>query len=216
MRSVAGSKLRFGLFLLLLLTAPVTLWLLARQGWKPSPEAFHALVASWGLLGPVLYIGLFVIRPLILFPSIFLFIAGGLAFGAVLGTLYALAGALLGACVAFGLARRLGREYVEAKLGGRFSAAVRGDWGPRVVFFLNLLPVAPVSLINYGAGLSGLPLRRFLPATALGLAPRIFAYCFFGSALLAGSRQLALASGLLGLLVLAPALWRRAAGRTGG
>lgn len=204
------SQRRFLVFLLLLAAAPLTLWLQIRWGLKPSPEAFRDLVSSWGIGGPLAFIGMLAIRPLILFPSAVLFIAGGLAFGVALGTAYAAVGATIGACVGFSLARALGKEYVESKLRGRFSSITYGSSGPRLVLLLNLIPIFPISAINYGAGLSGIPLRRFVAATILGVTPRAFAYCFFGSSLIAtGSWRLAAALALLVALTLLPTLWRR-------
>jgi len=204
------SQRRFLVFLLLLAMAPLTLWLQIRWGLKPSPGAFRGIVSSWEIMAPLVFIGMLAIRPLILFPSAVLFIAGGLAFGAALGTAYATVGATIGACVGFGLARAFGKEYVESKLRGRFCSITYGSWGPRLVLLLNLIPIVPISAINYGAGLSGMPLRRFLAATVLGVTPRAFAYCFFGSTLIAvGSWRFTAALALLGALTLFPTFWRR-------
>ena len=53
-----------------------------------------------------------------------------------------------------------------------------------VVWLLSLIPVMPVTVINYGAGLSGMKFRNYITAHVLGLTPRAFAFGFFGSTLL--------------------------------
>ena len=57
-----------------------------RKGFHLTPESFQTFVLSLGILGPIIYIGVFIVRPLFLIPSIALFIGGGLAFGPGLGS----------------------------------------------------------------------------------------------------------------------------------
>ena len=53
----------------------------------------------------------------------------------------------------------------------------RGFWA---VLYLRLAPGIPYTLVNYTAGLSRIGLRPFVAATALGTAPRTFAYVALG------------------------------------
>jgi len=53
-----------------------------------------------------------------------------------------------------------------------------------VVFLLSLLPIMPVTVINYGAGLSTMKFKNYIVAHILGITPRAFAYGFFGSTLM--------------------------------
>ena len=55
---------------------------------------------------------------------------------------------------------------------------------------LSLLPIMPVTVINYGAGLSTMKFNNYIVAHILGITPRAFAYGFFGSTLLeVGSKK---------------------------
>jgi uncharacterized membrane protein YdjX (TVP38/TMEM64 family) len=45
------------------------------------------------------------------------------------------------------------------------------------------MPGVPYSLVNYAAGLSPVALRSFAAATAIGCAPRAFAYTALGGSL---------------------------------
>ncbi len=179
-----------------------------------TPESVRAAVLSWGPLAPIAYVVIVAARPFLYFPSTLLFIAAGLAFGPVFGTLYAAIGGTAAAVVTFLLARSLGREFIQARLPARLQRLRDNEWGAGLVFFLNLVPVVPITAVNYGAGLSRLSLRYYTLAVIGGLTPRAFAYTFFGDSLLdIGSKQFIAAIAVLSLLVIVPTLvrWRWAA-----
>ncbi len=167
------------------------------------------MIGQWGHLGPLVFTGAFALRPFIFFPSTLLFLAGGLAFGVGWGTTYAAVGGTLGAVLGFTIARTLGHDFVRAQLGDRLSEVKTDRWGAGVVLLLNLIPVVPMTMINYGAGLSGMGLLPFIIAVVCGITPRAFAYSFFGNALLdIGSAQFVVGLALLAALVLIPLLVR--------
>jgi uncharacterized membrane protein YdjX (TVP38/TMEM64 family) len=174
-----------------------------------TPEAVRATVLSWGPLAPLAYVLIVALRPFLFFPSTLLFIAAGLAFGPVFGTLYAAIGGTTAAVVSFALSRWLGREFIQARLPERLQRLHDAEWGAGLIFFLNLVPVVPMTAVNYAAGLSRVSLRHYTLAVIGGLTPRAFAYTFFGDSLLdIGSRQFILAIAVLALLVIVPALFR--------
>ena len=51
------------------------------------------------------------------------------------------------------------------------------------VLYARILPAMPYNFVNYGAGLTAVPLLTFAAATALGCAPRAFAYTALGGSL---------------------------------
>ena len=188
--ALSKPKKKFLKFVLLILVGFAIGFYFTRKGFQLTPESFKAFVLSLGLLGPIIFIGIFIIRPLFLIPSIALFVVGGLAFGPVLGPIYASFGAALGGVVGFWFSRLMGREYVikKLKLGAHMIDNTRFSFS--VVFLLSLLPVMPVTVINYGAGLSRMKFNNYIAAHILGITPRAFAYGFFGSTLLEiGSRK---------------------------
>jgi uncharacterized membrane protein YdjX (TVP38/TMEM64 family) len=89
------------------------------------------------------------------------------------GLALALGSGVLGALAGFGLARRLGRETVTRLAGPRLARAdaFLTRRGTPAVLTARLIPVAPFTLINYAAGLSGIGLRSFLVGSAVGLVP---------------------------------------------
>lgn len=147
-------------------------------------EALRELIEPIGPLGPLAFIVVLALRPLVLFPSWVLFMGGGMVFGVGPAIAYGLAGALLGAVLGFALARYLGRRFVDWWIGPRLAFFLDGRWGVRLVFVLSAVPLVPISIINFGAGLSPMRLAPFFAASAAGLLPRVAAYSTLGEALL--------------------------------
>jgi uncharacterized membrane protein YdjX (TVP38/TMEM64 family) len=51
------------------------------------------------------------------------------------------------------------------------------------VLYARIAPGVPYNLVNYAAGLTPILLRSFVAATAIGVAPRAFAYTALGGSL---------------------------------
>lgn len=155
-------------------------------------------------------------------PGSLLTIAGGAIFGFGLGALCNWTGALLGASLAFLLARALGLDAARRLLGGQADRleALADAHGLITVLRLRLIPVVPFNVLNFGAGLAGVPFRDYFLGTALGLIPGTLVYTYFADALLAGAAgarhdallRLALAGGLLIALSFAPLLRKKVRG----
>lgn len=120
-----------------------------------------------------------------LFPGPLLAGASGLLFGTAIGTPVAIAAATLGAVVAFTIARFVAHDAVEHLSGERLSRIQewierRGFWA---VLYARIAPGVPYSMLNYVAGVTRLGLPAFAAATAIGVAPRAFAYTALGGSL---------------------------------
>ena len=207
--SEARARLRF-IGLLLFIALSIVLAVVVLRQAPMTPEGVREVVLAWGALAPLAYIALVALRPLVFFPSWLLFVTAGIVFGPVLGTLYGVTGAVIAASFTFLLARRLGREFVQARLPARLQRFQDAELGAGLVFFFNLVPIVPVTAINYGAGLSRVPFPHYALAVVGGLTPRAFAYTYFGDALLdPTAKQLLIAVAGLALLVLIPMLFRK-------
>lgn len=188
----------------------------ARTDLPLTPNTVRDAIRGWGTVAPLIFTGAFVLRPFIFFPSTLLFLAGGLAFGVAWGTFYAATGATIGAVIGFTIARMLGRDFVQEHFGDRLPDLQQSRWGVGLVALLNLIPIVPMTAINYGAGLSGMELLPFTVATATGLSPRAFAYSFFGHSLLdIRSNEFLLAVALLLALLVIPLIVQRHMARRG-
>lgn len=111
--------------------------------------------------------------------------ASGLLFGTALGFPLALFAGTLGASLAFSIARKGGAGAVEELAGPRVRAieAWVSRRGFLAVLYARIAPAMPFALVSYAAGLSRVRLRDFVGATALGAAPRAFAYTALGGSL---------------------------------
>lgn len=120
-----------------------------------------------------------------LFPGPLLAGASGLLFGTALGTPVAIASATLGAVLAFCIARFFAHDAVQTLTPARLRPLQdwierRGFWA---VLYARIAPGVPYSLVNYAAGLTRVGLPAFAAATAIGVAPRAFAYTALGGSL---------------------------------
>lgn len=172
---------------------------------------------GFGAWAPVIYILVYLLAGLVFVPATPLTIAGGVLFGAVAGTAYALLAALCASGAAFLIARHLGADCLRRHQGRWLPRLLQGveAEGWRFVVFVRLVPVLPFSLVNYGLGLTRLRLSMYLSITAICMLPGTFAYAWLGASGAAalggqGSVRAVLAGiALLAALALLPRLIRR-------
>jgi uncharacterized membrane protein YdjX (TVP38/TMEM64 family) len=167
-----------------------------------APEEIRVWILSFGWAAPVLYILIYTIRPLILFPASILSLAGGLAFGPVCGTVYTIIGATLGAMLSFGLARVLGKNLFRVRLEKRKNMETQlQEKGFLYILLLRLIPVFPFDLVSYAAGISKVKFWAFLFGTLLGIIPGTFAYNFLGSSFFLGNTLFVIIAAAVFILV---------------
>lgn len=123
----------------------------------------------------------FVALGLALVPVVLLIALTGVAFGPILGPVYALAGSLASASAGFAIGRWLGAKRVQALTGERMPRLVRNlkRNGVLAVFLIRKVP-APFTLVNIVVGASTIRYRDFLAGTTLGMAAVIVALAGFG------------------------------------
>ncbi len=147
-----------------------------------SSERVSDELDGLGWIGPFVFVVVSAGLTVALFPGPLLAGAAGLLFGTAVGTPTAIASATLGASVAFSISRRFGAGAVDELSGDRVR--VVQDWiaarGFLAVLYARILPLMPFTLVNYAAGLTRVGLLVFAAATALGCAPRAFAYVALG------------------------------------
>ena len=85
-------------------------WFMQRSALAPLEVLQRVLAFMTGSLwGPLIYIGLYALRPLILFPSTFLTLAGGFVFGPFWGVVFTLIASNISATVAYLIGRYFGK-----------------------------------------------------------------------------------------------------------
>jgi uncharacterized membrane protein YdjX (TVP38/TMEM64 family) len=150
--------------------------------------------------------------------AVIMTLAGGFLFGSLLGTLYVNVGATSGATIAFLVSRYLLRDWVERSLGDKLQPIQEGFAKNAFSYLmtLRLIPLFPFFLVNLVSGLTRMRAGTYIAATALGIIPGSFVYANAGRQLGSinslneiASPNVLLAFTLLGLLALAPLIYKR-------
>ena len=130
---------------------------------------------------PPAVVAAFVILGILMVPVLLLITATGIAFGPLLGPLYAIAGALTSASVGFAFGRLAGQRRIE-RVGGRkigdISRKIERN-GTFAVYVIRKIPM-PFLFSNLVIGASRVRYRDFLLGSVLGLGPVVIALAGFG------------------------------------
>ena len=179
----------------------------ADLGIEWSPQAVQAFVLGLGLKAPLIFIGLVAFRQFFFLTSGVLLTAGGLLFGAALGTLLGGIGIVLSALLLFLLARGMGGEWVRSRLRNRFRSFDRRarTAGPVLVGLMTGHPMGVMTPFHLAAGISGISWLVFLVVVLVAGPIRAATFAYLGANLLdIGSAGFWLASALLVVLALLP------------
>lgn len=148
--------------------------------------------------GPLLYIVIYTLRPLLFFPATVLTVLGGFLFGAVPGVIYTVLGANMSAMLAYGFGAIFGKGLLEASeeaegLLQRYTQRIRENSFEAVL--LMRLIFLPYDLVNYLSGFLRVKWQAFLLATIIGSIPGTISFVLLGTSfgtldeLLAGELQ---------------------------
>jgi len=184
-------------------------------------SSLHRELWGFGRMAPILFVIVYAVGTVLFLPGSILTIAGGAMFGPVWGTLCSLAGATIGATLAFMIARYLASDWVAERAGKRLGQLMRGveEEGWRFVAFVRLVPLFPFNLVNYIFGLTRVALSQYVVTSFVCMAPGAFAYTYVGfagrqaaSGQAGAIRAAAFALALLAAIAFLPRLIRRLKG----
>ena len=136
-----------------------------------------------GPLGPLLFMGLYVVVTVSFLPASLMTLFGGAIFGVVFGSIYVIIGATIGANLAFLIGRYLARERVAKLIAGnrQFQAVDRalaqGGW--KIVGLIRFSPAFPFNVLNYALGLTQVSFTDNIIGT-MGIIPGAIAYSYLG------------------------------------
>lgn len=173
----------------------------------------HGFIAPLGHLAPLAYIFALTVRPLTLLPGHLFAAVGGMVFGTLMGTVYAIIGSFLAALLIFVIARKLGVRPMKRLAGEHYEALSRAarkhDF--QFAFLATINPLLPTDMMLAATAASG---GRFWPSIAgmlLGTLPGTFLMVQFGSGLAQGRTLMTVVSavGLVVSFVLGGFLGRR-------
>lgn len=179
---------RHALLIIIYLLIIAFLWYLPGVFHPKSVEDVRRWVMEFGVWGPLVYVLLYTVRPLLLFPSLLLNVAAGILFPPVVGIPCLLAGGLGSAALLFYMAR--------TGIGSEFFDLHGGKWGTRIhhylsdsaknfqrMLWLRTVPLFPYDVISLVAGCTNMKFVTFAVTTLIGMVPGAVAYNILGDAL---------------------------------
>ncbi|WP_431281074.1 TVP38/TMEM64 family protein [Humitalea sp. 24SJ18S-53] len=204
-RPAAASRRRDSLLKLLVLALGLAAagWLLRTLGVAPGTAWADQYLAGGGVLAEILFVAVGTLASAVGVPRQAVAFVGGYAFGAVAGSALALAAQVVGAALAFGWARLIGKAWAERRLAGRFGPRIRplrdtlvnNPFGATLA--LRLLPIGNNLALNLLAGMAGIAAGPFLVASAIGYLPQTVIFALLGKGVrVDGVWQMALAAAL--------------------
>lgn len=160
-------------------------------------DSIVSYIEGFGVIAGIMLILITIMEVIVApIPPLVLYIASGILFGWFWGGTLALIGNVIGSVIAFLIARKLGRHYVERKISNKQRdkfdkfAEKHGALG---IFFLRINPLTSSDIFSYLAGLTKMNLLSFVIGTTLGLAPLIYLQTYIGSDIIRNNPSLYLA-----------------------
>lgn len=148
-------------------------------------KTFTNWIRGLGVAGAFIFIGVYGVASVLFLPGAVFTIAAGLVYGIVGGTAVALAGATLGAGLAFLVARYVARSRIKrfAQQNKRFGAIDQavGEQGWKIVGLLRLSPLIPFNVSNYFYGLTSISFWPYLLVSCIGMFPGTLLYAYLGA-----------------------------------
>ncbi|MBA2435965.1 MAG: TVP38/TMEM64 family protein [Chthoniobacterales bacterium] len=148
-------------------------------------KTFTNWIRGLGVAGAFIFIGVYGLASVLFLPGAVFTIAAGLVYGIVGGTAVALAGATLGAGLAFLVARYVARSRIKkfAQQNKRFGAIDQavGEQGWKIVGLLRLSPLIPFNVSNYFYGLTSISFWPYLLVSCIGMLPGTLLYAYLGA-----------------------------------
>lgn len=169
----------------LVVTALFVAWLVRAVPVLETITHAQRALGEMEIWGGILYPASIAACNVLLLPGGVLMMGSGLFFGLWWGFFFNLVGNLIGAAIAFGVSRKLGRQWVAHKLA-RYRkwemldrAIARDGW--KIIFLSQVHPLFPTSLLNYLYGVTRIRFGVCMLWVALAQAPGLFLYAYLGT-----------------------------------
>lgn len=153
---------------------------------RENRHILMAFVEEQGLVAVAIFVGLYIATTALSLPGgAILSIAGGFLFGTVLGTVYIVVGATLGAVGIFIAAKTALGDALKAKAGPWLKKMEAGfqENALSYLLVLRLVPLFPFFVVNLVPAFLGVRLKIFTLGTAIGIIPGAFVFASVGTGL---------------------------------
>ena len=187
---------------------------LVRQ-FRESPETFRDYVSAHGFAGKLLMIGIVMLQVVVaLIPGEPFELGAGFVFGWLEGAILCLIGTAAASALIYVAVRKWGMKLVELFFPrekiDHFLSLLSRKKKEILLFLLFLIPGTPKDLLVYLAGLTDIPLLRFLWITSLARIPSVVSSTITGSLVEQKNTKAAVITyGITLLITLLCVLWYR-------
>lgn len=148
-------------------------------------EQLKEYINSFGVISPIIFIGLFIISTIFFVPGLPITILSGILFGALWGTLYVIIGSSIGVSVAFLIGRYLGRDFVKKAVEKNERMKNLDNYikekGNTILIISRLIPLFPFNLQNYAYGITDISFKTYFLYSFIFMIPGTFIYTAFGA-----------------------------------
>ncbi len=128
--------------------------------------ALREWIRSLGALGPLVFVGLYVLGVVAGIPGSALTIAAGGLFGSLLGVILVSLASSIGASLAFLIARYFARDavarWISKRERFRTLDALTNKHGVLIIAITRLIPLFPFDILNYAFGLTKIPFWTYV------------------------------------------------------
>ena len=206
----ARSRRRFAVHLLVALVALAVATVLVRRhlAFLTDAAELRAFVRGYGPWAPLVLVVLQTLQVVVApIPGQILAVVAGYLFGPWWGTLYNMIGITLGSTIAFWLARRYGRGYVETIVHEEALATfdeLSDEYARSTLFLFFLVPGLPDDVLCFAGGLTRVPIRQLVVIAIVGRTPAFFLANLVGDLL--GTDRIPAAVGLAAVVLVVSVL----------
>jgi uncharacterized membrane protein YdjX (TVP38/TMEM64 family) len=154
---------------------PIATWAITAVEWIRDAGAIGVAVFAVG----------YVAAAVLLLPGSVLTLGAGFVYGPLWGVLLVSPVSVIASTAAFALARSAVRSRIEQRVAGQarigaLDRAIAAEGG-KIVLLLRLSPIIPYNVLNYALGLTGIRMRSYVVASAIGMLPGTILYVYLGS-----------------------------------
>jgi len=166
------------ILLIVLITAIFILAIIIGLGEKLG--ALREWIHSLGVLGPAVFVGLYILGVVVGIPGSALTVAAGGLFGSLLGVILVSLASTIGASFSFLIARYFARDAISNWLSKREKFkrldVLTEEHGAIIVAITRLVPIFPFNFLNYGFGLTKIPFWTYVFWSWLCMLPGTVLY----------------------------------------
>ncbi len=173
-----------------------------------NPQSFKTMVASRGISGIAIFIGIQIIQVVIAaLPGDLTQLAGGYIYGTLFGSLYSMIGITIGSVIVFFASRLLGYSlinlFVSKETLEKFKFLINSPKSEAVMFILFLIPGMPKDFLSYLAGITPVKPVVFLTISSIARVPALVVSTYIGASLQQGNYTVVAAVSIIACILMA-------------